>query len=68
MSHKDTATTFSRLISQCAIQPGLGKVYSQILLQSHTSAEFYLKVTFPKRFHLFLHTYQFLTLFVLASA
>ena len=33
-----------RLISQCAVQPGLGKVYSQILLQTHTSAEFYLKV------------------------
>ena len=34
-----------RLISQCAVQPGLGKVYSQILLQTHTSAEFYLKVS-----------------------
>lgn len=33
-----------RLVSQCALHPGLGKVYSQILLQSHTSAEFYLKV------------------------
>ncbi|KAL0038546.1 hypothetical protein WJX77_010122 [Trebouxia sp. C0004] len=36
-----------RLISQCAVQPGLGKVYSQILLQTHTSAEFYLKDMFP---------------------
>ncbi len=36
-----------RLISQCAVQPGLGKVYSQILLQTHTSAEFYLKVSAP---------------------
>ncbi|KAL0031396.1 hypothetical protein WJX79_008726 [Trebouxia sp. C0005] len=36
-----------RLISQCAVQPGLGKVYSQILLQTHTSAEFYLKDVFP---------------------
>ncbi len=34
-----------RLICQCAVQPGLGKVYSQILLQTHTSAEFYLKVS-----------------------
>ena len=34
-----------RLISQCAVQPGLGKVYSQILLHTHTSAEFYLKVS-----------------------
>ena len=36
-----------RLTAQCAVQPGLGKVYSQILLQSHTSAEFYLKVPHP---------------------
>ncbi|KAL3157123.1 hypothetical protein ABBQ38_001368 [Trebouxia sp. C0009 RCD-2024] len=36
-----------RLTAQCAVQPGLGKVYSQILLQSHTSAEFYLKDIFP---------------------
>ena len=33
-----------RLTAQFVVQPGLGKVYSQILLQSHTSAEFYLKV------------------------
>ena len=36
-----------RLTAQCAVQPGLGKVYSQILLQSHTSAELYIKVTLP---------------------